>query len=549
MKRINKLPLIAMSLFLVACAPTSEPTISEPTTDPTSNPTTTVPTTDPTTSDPTTGPTISEPDNSEYVAAVESKVSSFNLLKSFITELGDTPVVKVNFTNTTSSTYNNKETQIETMFRSDEVYSVTTNIERKTSGDKIEKETLYLGVVDGIFYDAILNTQEMFSNVKRYKISDTKEVYQTDILDATSVNEKLQEAKTSNNLSCLTAYGYWETIFANENFVESSYDLTINEDTARVVVKGYQETGSKIAVTFIANFDKDVRLESGTLSVDRYTATKWDSETHAPIAGAQVTSRQKISLDGVEYGEPLKTSNRTMIDLSKYFVESLSEGIKISNFVTDPYTGMAVYSEDNEVFANQPVDCPVDYIKENKLFLPETALDLSTLYITGSSVENFLKSDGYGWVINGKVGDTATLYIGNSFQEKLAEVEVTVVKSPIKNDPMINPNVFGVSGDNYTYDPNGVRPSLTINGGSPVVMAISTYNKGPFDSYPIGFWTSSAGIVSAKLCENQSQYYESHSSSAIYFEITPLASGSVVFAVTNSSTGEGHFEIQITVNL
>ena len=80
-------------------------------------------------------------------------------------------------------------------------------------------------------------------------------------------------------------------------------------------------------------------------------------------------------------------------------------------------------------------------------------------------------------------------------------------------------------------------------------MAISTYNKGPFDSYPIGFWTSSAGIVSAKLCENQSQYYESHSSSAIYFEITPLASGSVVFAVTNSSTGEGHFEIQITVNL
>ena len=30
MKKINKLPLIAMSLFLVACAPTSEPTISEP---------------------------------------------------------------------------------------------------------------------------------------------------------------------------------------------------------------------------------------------------------------------------------------------------------------------------------------------------------------------------------------------------------------------------------------------------------------------------------------------------------------------------------------
>ena len=34
----------------------------------------------------------------------------------------------------------------------------------------------------------------IFSHLKRYKISDTKEVYQTDILDATSVNEKLQEA-------------------------------------------------------------------------------------------------------------------------------------------------------------------------------------------------------------------------------------------------------------------------------------------------------------------------------------------------------------------
>ena len=552
MKKLKKLPLLAVSLLLAACGPTSEPTTSEQPSEPATSvvdPTTsiTVPSTETTTNP--TDPSISNPNNEEYKNAVQEKIGSLPLFKNFIKGLSDEPIVKVNFTTSTTGSYSNEESQIETMFRSDEVYSVSTNIDHKTGGDEIEKETTYVGIVDGLLYDASLSTNEIFSNVKRYKIADSKEFYQTDIITQDEANAKVDEVRATNNLSCLSSYGYWDTVVANEKFVQTSYDLTINDKNARVVIKGYQEKGSKLDITLIANFDEDVKLESGTLSVDRYTTANWDTENHKPADTNKTTSKQKVSLDGVEYGEPLKTSNKTMIDLSKYFVNTLCAGIVISNFVSDPLTGRTVYSENNEVFANQPVDCPVDYIMQNKLYSPETALDVSSLYITGASKDGFLKSDGYGWVIKGEIGEKATLYIGNSFNEKLAEVEVTIVQSPIKNNPMINPSIFGVSGNNYEYNKDSGRPTLTITSTDTIVMAISTYNAGPFDSYPISFWTSESGIISAKLCEDQEQYYEAHQANAIYFEITALKSGSTVFAITDSSTGEGHAEISITVTL
>lgn len=551
MKKLSKFPLLVLASFLVACGPTSNPT-TEPSSEPSTIPTTTTPepTTDPTTEPSVTAPSVSDPttsvEDNEYEKNVNEKVGTYDLLKEFVTGLGSEIVNKINFTTTNVTSYSNTEDQIEIMFRSHEVYSVTTSTNKKSGADDVSKETVYKGIVDGLYYEASLSTVSSYSNVKRVKISDEKEVYETDVMSKELVNESLSSFKSSVDLSVLAGYGYWENIIDNESFVLTEYTVTTNPDSARVVLKGYQEGYQSTVYTLIANLNEDVKLISGTLTTEKYASSNWDSEKHEPISKTKVSSKTKCSLDGVEYGEPLPTSNKTMIDLSKYFVESLNSNIVITNFVTDPTSGMAVYSEANTVFPNQPLDCPVDYIVENGLYSPATALDVSNLYITGASKEGFLSLDGYGWVVNGEVGDKATVYIGNCFNDKLGEVEVEIVKSPIANNPMINPSVRVVEGEGYDYKDNGSLPTLEISDMNTIVMSIGTYNPGPFDSLPISFWTEKSGIAEFALVENQKDYY-SYGSNAIYFTVTPLKAGTTKFAIADAKTGEGFYEISLTV--
>ena len=291
---------------------------------------------------------------------------------------------------------------------------------------------------------------------------------------------------------------------------------------------------------------------SGTLTTTKYAKDNWDSEAHAPNENAEYSSKVKLSLDGVEYGQPLETTNKTMLDLSKYFVTGLNSSvIEFSNFVTNPTTGMPIYSEGNKVYPNEPIDCPVDFIKENNAYTPSTALDVSTLYITGCSVEDFLSLDNYGWTVTGAVGDKAIIYIGNSYNDKLAEVEVEVVASPVKTKANLSPNIFFVTqaeNNNYAYDGSGGRPTLTINTSETITLAISTNNSGPFDELGVGFWFSKTGVASAKLVSDQVDYYHI-SKNAVYFEITAVSSGECVFAITDAATREGIFEISLIVNL
>lgn len=551
MKKLTKFPILVLASLLVACGPTSNPT-SEPSSEPTTAPTTSdpEPTTDPTTEPSVSTPTVSDPttspDENLYEKSVNEKIGTYDLLKTFISKLGEEVVNKINFTSTNLTSYSNTEVQIETMFRSHEAYSVTTSTNKKSSGDEVSKETIYKGIVDGLYYDANLSTVSGFSNVKRAKISDEKEVYETDVMSQELVDEELSSFKSSLNLGVLAGYGYWEKIIDNESFVLSEYTVTVSETTARVVLKGYQEGYQSSVYTLIANFDENVKLTSGTLTTEKYANSNWDSEKHEPISKTKVSGKTKCSLDGVEYGEPLPTSDKTMVDLSKYFVESLNSNIVITNFVNDPMTGMSVYSEPNTVYPNQPIDCPVDYIIENGLYTPSTALDVSNLYITGASKEGFLSLDGYGWVVSGEIGEKATIYIGNCFNDKLGEIEVEIVESPIPNNPMINPSVRVVEGEDYVFNDSGSLPTLEISNMNTIVMAIGTYNPGPFDSLPIGFWVEKTDIAEFELVENQKDYY-SYGKNAIYFTVKPLKAGTTKFAITDAKTGEGFYEINLTV--
>jgi hypothetical protein len=553
MKKLTKFPILVLASLLVACGPSSTPT-TEPTTEPTPTTSntepTTVPTTDPTTEPSISNPTVSDPTTSvqdnKYEKAVNEKLGTYDLLKTFVLGLGDEVVNKINFTTSNLTSYSNTEDQIETMFRSHEIYSVTTSTNKKSSGDEVSKETIYKGIVDGLYYEANLSTVSNYSNVKRVKISDEKEVYETDVMSQEYVEEELASLKSSVNLGVLSGYGYWENVIDNDELVQTEYTVTIDASSSRVVLKGYQEGYQSTVYTLIANFDENIKLISGSLTTEKYAKSNWDSEKHEPISKTKISSKTKCTLDGVEYGEPLPTSKKTMIDLSKYFVESLNSNIVVTNFVTDPMSGMAVYSEPNTVFPNQPLDCPVDYIIENGLYAPSTALDVSNLYITGASKEGFLSLDGYGWVVSGEIGDKATIYIGNCFNDKLGEVEIEIVKSPIANNPMINPSIRVVEGEGYDYSDNGSLPTLEISDMNTIVMSIGTYNPGPFDSLPISFWVEKSGIAEFTLVENQKDYY-SYGSNAIYFTVKPLKAGTTKFAIADAKTGEGYYEISLTV--
>ena len=537
MAKLSKLSLLLVPLMLVSCSPTSTP--SEPSIEPS-----TEPTVEPSTSE---DPTSS---NAEFEKQVKNTIGSKTKLSNHIKSFAETSIVTMNYYSSNESSYSSSESTTSVMHKSKEVYATVNSTETTTTTSKSSFETIYSGIVDGIYYNANIS-DSVLSNVRRYKISETSQPYELDKITLENAESSLASNKTLYNLSIISEYGFWSDILS-ASARERSYSYTIYDDYIRVVLEAYTEGYNCTDYQFIVSFDLDLKLTSGVLNTTKYEEKNWDKTTHKPVADAAHTVKTKVSLDGVEYGEPLETKDSTIIPLDDYFTQSLNPSlIEITNSVNNPVTGMSIYSEPNTIYPRQPLDCPVDLIKENKAYSPATALDTASLYITGTSKEGFITCDQYGWTVTGAIGDKAMLYIGNSFNEKLCEIEVEIVQSPVKNNAIISPSLIFVTDStsgNYTFNPNGERPTLVMNSKNTIVVAIATYNDGPFDDIPVAFSMKNK-IVTAQLVEDQTQYYETVSYRAIYFTITALTAGETVFAIVDKNTGEGFFEVALKVNI
>lgn len=532
MKKMPKLLLLLVPFLLVSCGPTSNPT-SEPTAP---------------SEEPTTEPTSSTDD--EFKKLVINTIGSKTKLSNHIKTFADTSIVSLNTSSSKENAYSSESTTTNIMFRSKEIYANSVIEESTSTTANTTSETTYIGIVDDVYYNANIG-ESVFSNVRRYKITDDRKLYEIDKITLAEAEEQLLGSKDSYDMSMITEYSFWSDILS-ANARQRTFEYTIFDDYVRVVVEAYTEGYTNTDYQFIVSFDYDLKLISGVLNTTKYSSDDWDKTNHIPLEDALFTSKSKVSLDGVEYGEPLETTNKTMIDLSSYFIETLNSSlITINNSATNPVTGMPVYSEANTVYPKQPIDCPVDLIKENKAFAPATALDVNSLYITGVSKEGFLTADEFGWNVTGNIDDTAKVYIGNAFNPVLAEIEVTIVKNPIKNKTVIGSNVFFVTDSetgNYTYNAGGVRPTLICKEKNTIILAVATHNEGPFDEITVGFHLTNT-IISCEVLADQEQYYEQYSYAAVYFSLTVESAGETVLAITDKTTGEGFFEITVKTEL
>ena len=523
------IPLLAIPFILTSCGPTSDPNTTD------ENPTISE-------SETTTGSSIS-------AELVQEKLANRVRLKNHIVALGEKELIKVNYSFETNIGGKRNTEARETHFRSNEVYSVTNFSDTYESETKTSKNTLYYGIVDGIYYASEVDSNvPALSYARRYKVVETsEEVVAPDYIISETATTSITDSKKANTIDVLISNSYWKNVLDNNLFKETKYEIDIREDYVRLVMEGYTTGYLSNTYVLICTFDENINLQSGVLTTNRYTTENWDKDNKRPIENAEISTISKISLDGVEYGEPLTTGTKPMTDLSKYFVTSLGSNIQITNFVTDSGTGTTYFSDPNTLIIGEPVEAPVEYIKENNLYSPSTAIDVDKLYITKVSNENAISKDAYGWVVTGKPGDKVTISIGNSFNPSLAEVEVELVKSPIKNHPTFAFSIKHVEGDIISYQANLSRPVLKMAKGSTAIFQVATHNKAPFDSYPLTYKTFTQGVVSAKTCDDQTTYVDAYGSNGVYCSISALEAGSTVFAFMDSRINEGIYEIEIIV--
>lgn len=539
MKKNLFLSLLIIPFLLISCGGGSDPTI-DPTETPTENPTE-EPTEEVPTETPSTG-------NSELEQLAKDKLSTRRKTVNHINSFGETPVTELYFSFEKSGLIESSSESISVMFTENEIYKTSEKEKVESSQTLYTYETFYTGIVGESYYFAEINKDNLVSSIAReYLITnDDIQSYEIDKITPEKASELVSSEMAINDLSILGEYGYWKEILSNTTYKDIDHELVVRENFVRTISNGYSEGYQCTLYNLIVTFDESLNITSGTFTVSKYSKENWDLDAHSPLEDAEATSVTKISLDGVTYGVPSKTGNKPLYDVSKYLVSSLKDEVTLSNFVYDSSTGTNIVSDPNTLFAREPVDAPTATIQEQKLYLPETALNIYDLYITSSSDETVVTTDEFGWVVVGEPGTTATLTIGNAKNNNLAEIEITVVKSPLLNKPMFAYNVFMVSEEG-TYENSGSRPSLTVDSMNPIIMAVTTHNAGPFDVLPVGFYIQDKNIISVKLCEDQEQYYDI-STNAIYFEVTPLAKGETWFAVLDATVGEGVYEITIIIN-
>ena len=255
MAKLSKLSLLLVPLMLVSCSPTSTP--SEPSIEPS-----TEPTVEPSTSE---DPTSS---NAEFEKQVKNTIGSKTKLSNHLKSFAETSIVTMNYYSSNESSYSSSESTTSVMHKSKEVYATVNSTETTTTTSKSSFETIYSGIVDGIYYNANIS-DSVLSNVRRYKISETSQPYELDKITLENAESSLASNKTLYNLSIISEYGFWSDILS-ASARERSYSYTIYDDYIRVVLEAYTEGYNCTDYQFIVSFDLDLKLTSGVLNTTKY---------------------------------------------------------------------------------------------------------------------------------------------------------------------------------------------------------------------------------------------------------------------------------------
>lgn len=487
---------------------------------------------------------------------VTEKIGTLNKLYDYLNSYTDIDIKSLQKSKSTQSSTTN-ETTLETVtFRLNETLSIskTTNL----NTNEIKTNTNYLGIINDVYYDLSVYDYTNSSASRKLIVDEPKYGYNDQITPADAENDF--DSKNANfNLLSLTGYSFWNKLFSTSFNQRNDYTITPSGDNFRVTITGYNDKyATKSDYSFIATFDKNLNILSGTFNEKQYDKNSWDSTNHTPVSGATHIVYKKTSLDSVIYGTP-EQSTSPMFDITPYFMTSITNPvdnpITLQNYVYDA-TWSIVYSEPNQLITEAAIEIPTDYIKENNLYKPTTAIDLDSLIITNTTNEEAIVADGYGGWVAGKVDSSTTLTIGNSFIENLFTVDITIVKSPVLNAPNLTETAF-IPLDNevtVSFDSLNYRDEVILSNSNSRFIGLTTSNEGPFEDFSkITFTIANPEIISIKVATNQLELFDVFKSEfgnrMLYIEVTPLCSitsqTTVSIEVNNEAVAFANFIINI----
>lgn len=530
------IPLMLVAAFVVGCGHNSSTSSSSTLPDSSTGPTSSTPILDSSVS-------TSIPDESITDADVQEKLGTQEKLKAVLQLLPSKSVQSLVLT--TEQTFNsNIITATETtQFKSREIW--TENQEQKTSGTTTASQ--YYGYVEGVYYDITKSAYSTFGS--REKVAEGEAL------------DKIQQQYVAK-LDLTTSL--WKDFFSSH---VTAYQATLNENTIQIRSKAYyeQKYGENLQYgyeyTFVASFNHKFEIITGSFNLSKYNKDNWDQENHIAIADATLYQKNVATLSAITYGEKELTTSIPMIDMSPYWVTSVSNLYCTTQYLNETTWSYERPENENELFAGLDVIFNDDY-----QFAPETAIDTDTIRILNSSNENAVKYvvDDYGtgsWIAQ-TVGETATLTIGNDFHSQLATVEVTVIERPVsQNTPSFASNnewdsTYSINDQitvtyeawNETYE----SAVLHASGVGEVNYLIATQNSAPFDSLEetISFQCLDDQAAVATLSIDEMNFYTSSLPEDywyyVFIHVSFQTTGTTKYAIL--SNGETIRELTIVVD-
>lgn len=371
------------------------------------------------------GPSLSE-DSSGSSSNLDSYPEVFQTTENFLNHL-------VSLASSTFSAYT----------YSSRVVSLSNNYDRTTTNtvrfqknqfyycgaNEDYEQYCYLGLFDDSFYYVPQITYTSNATVPyqgslyRYKVVGTPtkpdEITKEDMQatwDTTIMSNKLEGHIL--NIFRVTTLDYIPQV------VITDYNLSINESGYYSVdFDGYLERSGSNTTCFYYEmellFGEDLSFYGGTISSDTYHVSSWDHTNHIPRKDMNPVISHDINYTYFSY-------------YTQWTSPYSARLFPVENYCTESVTGVTCSLTEIQVGEQirYPYDDFLDY--SNATFTPSIAQDTGVIFITSSSdtsvinIDRSSTSDYYIWTA--KKAGTATLTFGNSFNENLFQIDVTVVR-------------------------------------------------------------------------------------------------------------------------
>lgn len=538
MKKTKYLSLLVLPLLLVACGETS----STPT---------------PSSSEPTTSESATQKE-------VEEKVGTFGLLKGVLSSYeGVSKVVTTSVEGETTTT---------------DTFTIRTREVLQTSVSGDETTTIYNGYVNGVqYYASIDSTSPWIERTKVYA-DGTEGLGWSDKTESQVLEQLNKTIKSASNVTS----GIWANLFTAEEELSygtigtkiTSYSATSKDNEIEIRAKGYENqyktaygdngveqtfNGSN-EYTFVAYLDSNYVLKSGTLNCKFYNLENCDASTKLPLSTATATSTSSYSVTSFEAGNRETTSTTPLLDLSSYFMTSITNEAYYKVMIDYDDNWNPIYGNVNEAFLGSTIESyniktyetNDEWEMTDKYFLPATAQDYDDFEIISSSSPAITKDEYGSWTVTSDtsyIGTSVTLTLGNDFVSNLGTVTITIAQDPNASSsggssteesrlPTIDWDSFPtpeiLMGDGGTITTEDGFTTITLQKSSTYYLAFNSTTEYPL----LGFtdYSEVYGIINMN---------ESLSTIAIDYETGSGASfNGLVFSITTGETaGEAMFGI------